>query len=68
MPINTHYVARHIMRQDDPGGVRQKRCLEDLARVDQRGVERAAAHLVIGNHAMLGGEAQDREYLARLVL
>lgn len=45
-----------IVRHDDRGGIRHERSLEDLARVDQRGVERAAAHLVIGDHSMLPTE------------
>jgi hypothetical protein len=57
-----------IVRQDDRSGVRQQRSLEDLTRMEQRSVERASAHLVIGDHSTLGGEAQNCEYLARLVL
>ena len=60
--------AGMIVREDDRCGVCQQRRLEHLARMDERRVKRASAHLVIGDHAMLRGQAEDSEDLARLIL
>ena len=51
-----------IVAGDDGGGMSQERSGEHFARVDQHGIERAAANLVIRDHLMFRRQAQDREY------
>lgn len=48
--------------------VRESRHLQHLARVNDRGLQRATTHLVIAGNAMLGGQIQDGEYFPALLV
>lgn len=57
-----------IVREDDRRCVRKNGSFEHFPRVNKGGVERAAAHFVVTDNAVLRREAQDREHFGWLIL
>jgi hypothetical protein len=61
--VGGRVAARVVVRREDRGRVREKRCFEHFARMDECGVEDAAAHLVLGEEPQLRREAEQPEDL-----